>query len=137
MLAFDACNYPITRTNVVTAFQRVNPSVKMHYHLAMLADFLTAHIRASEISDDSAFTRFAGCFSCILERTHHIVFWMVAVFEPLRCVDDDGFLAVFHAAPGSLMIVPSGGSSFLSILSITFLSDSTSGLAYWLNTDAL
>src|SRR4029077_16342285 len=100
VLTFNACDDPITRTNYVATFWRVDPPVYIHNRAAVTAS-LAVHIRSAEITYDATLPRI--CFSLcsseypqlsILKTLHvfSIIKRMIAVSEPTRCFDDDRLL---------------------------------------------
>ncbi len=82
----------------MTTFECVNPPMMKHAASAMIAGKLSGHAGMPEIPHNSALSWFSGNFSRILKWTENIVLRMIAIFEPLSCLNDDWFLAVFHAA---------------------------------------
>lgn len=106
--AFDSSDYPVSRTDDVTAFKRVNPSVDVHDMIAMFALGLPIAFWLAVVTNNLPLPS-VGFDLCAGPRSEFSVFmsgfirieviWVIAILEPLSCFDYYGFLSVFHFNP--------------------------------------
>src|SRR5471032_2780631 len=98
MFAGDAGDNEVARADDVAAFQCVDPAVHVHRVAAVLTGALAADTRMAVVADNLTFPAVGlaliaspgsqlAAFQCILGLG--VVFRVVAILKPQRCIDDD------------------------------------------------
>lgn len=94
-LTLDAGDDPVTGADDVTALFRVDPAVVVHPNATVLTEATPWDAGVTEVADDSTFTNYLWALAIrIAKHLDRVILRMVAVLEPLRRLNYNGFLPI-------------------------------------------